>query len=35
VGIAAPGITTYVDGERGCPLPVTITAEPGALNLLV
>jgi len=34
VRIAAPGITTYVDGERGCPLPVTVTAEPGALTLL-
>ncbi|HEX6873628.1 MAG TPA: YegS/Rv2252/BmrU family lipid kinase [Micromonosporaceae bacterium] len=34
VEIAADGITTYVDGERACPLPVTITAEPGALRLL-
>jgi diacylglycerol kinase (ATP) len=35
VGIAADGITVYADGERMCPLPVTITAEPGALSLLV
>jgi diacylglycerol kinase (ATP) len=34
VGIAADGITTYVDGERACRLPVTVTAEPGALTLL-
>jgi diacylglycerol kinase (ATP) len=34
VRIAADGIMTYVDGERGCPLPVTVTAEPGALTLL-
>jgi diacylglycerol kinase (ATP) len=34
VRIAAEGIMTYVDGERGCPLPVTVTAEPAALALL-
>jgi len=34
IGIACEGITTYVDGERACPLPVTVTAEPGALTLL-
>jgi diacylglycerol kinase (ATP) len=34
VGIEAEGITVYADGERMCPLPVTITAEPGALTLL-
>jgi diacylglycerol kinase (ATP) len=34
VGIAADGITAYADGERVCPLPVTIRAEPGALALL-
>jgi diacylglycerol kinase (ATP) len=34
VGVAAEGITAYVDGERACPLPVTITAEAGALHLL-
>ncbi len=35
VGISAEGITTYVDGERACPLPITVTAEPAALSLLV
>jgi diacylglycerol kinase (ATP) len=34
VELDAPGITTYVDGERAAPLPVTITAVPGALSLL-
>jgi diacylglycerol kinase (ATP) len=35
VGIEAEGITAYADGERTCPLPITITARPGALRLLV
>ena len=35
VEISADGITTYADGERACPLPVTITANPAALRLLV
>jgi len=35
VGISAEGITTYVDGERACPLPITVTAEPAALSLLL
>jgi diacylglycerol kinase (ATP) len=34
VGIAGPVLTTYVDGERACSLPVEITAERGALTLL-
>jgi diacylglycerol kinase (ATP) len=34
IEIAAEGITAYVDGERACPLPVTVTAEPAALTLL-
>jgi diacylglycerol kinase (ATP) len=34
VELAGEGITTYVDGERGCPLPVTITSAPGALTVL-
>jgi diacylglycerol kinase (ATP) len=34
VGIAAEGITTFVDGEPACALPVTVTARPGALALL-
>ncbi len=29
VGIDAEGITAYADGERTCPLPITITARPG------
>jgi diacylglycerol kinase (ATP) len=33
VTIAADGITAYADGERMCPLPITVTAEPGALTL--
>jgi diacylglycerol kinase (ATP) len=34
VELAADGITSYVDGERACPLPVTVTAAPAALTLL-
>jgi diacylglycerol kinase (ATP) len=34
VGIEADGITAYADGERTCPLPITVTAQPGALRLL-
>jgi diacylglycerol kinase (ATP) len=34
VEIVSEGITAYADGERICPLPVTITCVPGALNLL-
>jgi diacylglycerol kinase (ATP) len=34
VRIEADGITTYVDGERACRLPVEVTAQPGALLLL-
>jgi diacylglycerol kinase family enzyme len=32
--VRADGIVCYVDGERCCPLPVTVTAAPGALTLL-
>jgi diacylglycerol kinase (ATP) len=35
VELDADGITAYVDGERTSPLPVTVTAVPGALTLLV
>jgi diacylglycerol kinase (ATP) len=35
VTIAAEGITAYADGERMCPLPITVTVEPAALNLLI
>jgi len=34
VELSAEGITTYVDGERALPLPVTIQAVPRALTLL-
>ncbi|MBO0867488.1 MAG: sphingosine kinase [Micromonosporaceae bacterium] len=34
VELDAEGITTYVDGERAFPLPLTIEAVPGALTLL-
>jgi diacylglycerol kinase (ATP) len=34
VELAGDGISTYVDGERAFPLPVTIRAVPGALTLL-
>ena len=34
VELVADGITAYVDGERACPLPVTVTAAPAALTLL-
>jgi diacylglycerol kinase (ATP) len=35
VTVAAPGIVAYADGERIGPLPLTVTAEPGALKVLV
>jgi diacylglycerol kinase (ATP) len=34
VELAAEGITGYADGERCTPLPVTVTAVPGAVRLL-
>ncbi|NUT35476.1 MAG: sphingosine kinase [Hamadaea sp.] len=34
VTVEADGITSYADGERALPLPVTITCVPGALRLL-
>ncbi|MEE1787678.1 diacylglycerol kinase [Streptomyces sp. SP17BM10] len=33
--IESPGITSYADGEFIAPLPVEVTAVPGALHLLV
>ncbi|HEX6500507.1 MAG TPA: diacylglycerol kinase [Micromonosporaceae bacterium] len=33
VGLSADGIVAYVDGERGCPLPVTVTCVPAALTV--
>jgi diacylglycerol kinase (ATP) len=35
VTVAASGITAYADGERLGPLPLTVTADPGALQVLV
>jgi diacylglycerol kinase (ATP) len=35
VTVAAPGIVAYADGEQLGPLPVTVTAEPAALKVLV
>jgi diacylglycerol kinase (ATP) len=34
IELDAEGITSYIDGERGPRLPVTITAVPGAVRLL-
>jgi diacylglycerol kinase (ATP) len=34
VEVRAEDIVCYVDGERCCPLPVTVAAAPGALTLL-
>jgi len=34
IEIVSEGITAYADGERICPLPITITCVPGALRLL-
>lgn len=33
VTVAAPGVVSYADGERFGPLPLTITSEPGALEV--
>ncbi|QNN52740.1 diacylglycerol kinase [Nocardioides mesophilus] len=35
VTVTAPGITAYADGERIGPLPLTVTAVPRALKVLV
>jgi diacylglycerol kinase (ATP) len=34
IEIVCDGITAYADGERICPLPITITCVPGALTML-
>jgi diacylglycerol kinase (ATP) len=34
VTVAAPGIVSYADGERFGPLPLTVTCDPGALEVL-
>jgi diacylglycerol kinase (ATP) len=35
VSLAAPGVTTYADGEPIAPLPLTVEAVPAALRVLV
>jgi diacylglycerol kinase (ATP) len=35
VGLQAPGVVAFADGEYVAPLPVEITAVPGALHVLV
>lgn len=35
ITVECDGITSYADGERSLPLPVTVTAVPDALRLLV
>ena len=34
VTVAAPGIVAYADGERFGPLPLTVTCDPGALEVI-
>lgn len=34
ITVDSPGINAYADGEYVCPLPVTVTAVPGALKVL-
>ncbi|KUH83864.1 MULTISPECIES: diacylglycerol kinase [unclassified Mycobacterium] len=34
IRVDSPGINAYADGEYVCPLPVEVTAVPGALNIL-
>jgi diacylglycerol kinase (ATP) len=35
VTVDSPGINAYADGDYVCPLPAEISAEPGALRILV
>ncbi len=35
VTVESPGINAYADGDYVCPLPAEISAEPGALRILV
>lgn len=35
VTVESPGITAYADGDYVCPLPVEVSAVPGALKILV
>jgi diacylglycerol kinase (ATP) len=34
VSVDSPGINAYADGEYVCPLPVEVSAIPGALKIL-
>ena len=34
ITVDSPGINAYADGEYVCPLPVEVSAVPGALNIL-
>ena len=34
VSVDSPGINAYADGEFACPLPVEVSAVPGALKIL-
>ena len=35
ITVESPGINAYADGDYICPLPVEISAVPGALRILV
>ncbi|KUI29116.1 diacylglycerol kinase [Mycobacterium sp. IS-1742] len=35
IEVDCPGINAYADGDLACPLPVTVSAVPGALQILV
>jgi diacylglycerol kinase (ATP) len=35
ITVESPGINAYADGDYVCPLPAEISAEPGALKILV
>ena len=35
VSVDSPGINAYADGEYVCPLPVDVSAVPGALKILI
>ncbi len=34
ITVDSPGINAYADGEYVCPLPVEVSAVPGALKIL-
>ena len=34
ITVDSPGINAYADGEFVCPLPVEVSAVPGALRIL-